>query len=160
MRDREEPLDQRQPAVEVARCVRVDVLEVQALLLIGRRIAVVHEREVETDTVREALKLHVPVEPPPRILPSEQDHQQRPEEQQPARTGRRVRGAVTAVARHPCRPGHARKHDEDRDDDDEAERRRQPVEWPVRIVDRELHRVCLWHGRHFLPLVLATPAFI
>jgi len=35
------------------------------------------------------------------------------------------------------------KHDHDRDRGDDPERRRQPVEIPVRIFDRELHRVLI-----------------
>ena len=74
-RDGEEPLDQWQPAIEVALGVRVGKLEPHPLSLVSRRIAVTHEREVGANPVAEAQQLEVPVEPPARVLLAEHDHQ-------------------------------------------------------------------------------------
>jgi hypothetical protein len=76
----DQPLDQGQPAVEVTPGVRVGIVEVDRLVLICGRVAVVHQGQVGTDPVGEALQLQVAVEPPPRVLLAEQDHQQRPKD--------------------------------------------------------------------------------
>jgi pyruvate/2-oxoglutarate dehydrogenase complex dihydrolipoamide dehydrogenase (E3) component len=68
--------------VEVAYDVGVVVVKAHGLLIGGRRVAVVHEGDVGPDAIVQALQLKVPVEPPSRVLLSEQDHQQGPEEQQ------------------------------------------------------------------------------
>jgi hypothetical protein len=54
------------------------------LVIGGGRMPVVHQRQIGGDPVGGPLKLQVPVEPPPRILLAEQDHQQRSGEQQAA----------------------------------------------------------------------------
>ena len=120
--------------------VGVGVVEVHRLVLVGGRVPVVHQGEVGADPVAEPLQLQVPVEPPARVLLAEQDHQQRREEQQPAGAGRRHhRRAVGGPL--PRAAGDGAQHDQDRDRHEDAEERGQPIERPVRVVDRELHRV-------------------
>jgi hypothetical protein len=147
--DREEPLHDRQPAIEVA--LRVGVADVQAhrLLLVGRGIAVVHQRHVDPDPIREAQEFEVPVEPPPRVLLPEHDHEKRRQEQQPGAAdgdgrggaaGSVVESATTRVA--PDR----RQDDGDRDDREDAKGRRETVQVAVRIVDREVQEMVVVHA--------------
>jgi hypothetical protein len=77
VRDCEEPFHERQPAIEVLFCVGVGVVERDALVFVGGRVAVVHQREIDADPVREPEQLEVPVEPPAWVLLPEQDHQER-----------------------------------------------------------------------------------
>jgi hypothetical protein len=44
------------------------------LPLVGRRVAIVHQCEEDDNPVAEPLQLEIPVEPPPRVLLPEQDH--------------------------------------------------------------------------------------
>src|SRR5207247_3622788 len=71
VRDREDPLDERKPAVQLALRVRIGHVERDALALVRRWIAVVEQREVYADAVQEPNQLEVPVEPPARILLTE-----------------------------------------------------------------------------------------
>ena len=87
MRNRQQPLDEWKPAIEVALHIRVGKVEPDRLLLVGGRVAIVHQREVHADPVREPEQLEIPVVPPTRILLTEQDHQERRQEQQPADSG-------------------------------------------------------------------------
>jgi D-alanyl-D-alanine carboxypeptidase len=151
--DREEPLDDRQPAVEVS--PRVGVAEVQTyrLLLVGRGVAVVHQRHVDPHPVGEAQQLEVPVKPPARVLLAEHDHQQRRQEHQP-RAADRDRGAGAAgAALEAATAGvaaDARQHDCDRDDREDPEGRRKTVQLAVRVVDRKPHGMVVVHA--FVPL--------
>jgi len=91
------------------------------LVVVGGGVPVVHQRQVDPDPVGEPLQLKVPVEPPPGVLATEQDHQQRGEEEHA--------------------PGQGAEQDRDRDHQDGAEGGAQPVEGPVGVVDGELDRV-------------------
>ena len=146
VRDGEEPLDERQPAVEVAFGVGVGDVEVHPLVLVGRGVAVAHQREVRPDPVAEAQQLQVPVEPPARVLLAEEDHQQRRQEQQPrAADDDRLRvaaGVVVAAARIAADAG---RHDRDRDHGEDPKRGGEPVQGTVGIVDREPDRMVLMH---------------
>ena len=74
MRDREQPLDQRQPAIHLAR-VRVGEFEVDRLLFVRRGITVVQQGQVRRDAIGEAHQVEVPVEPPARILLTKYQHE-------------------------------------------------------------------------------------
>ena len=133
MRDDQEPLHQREEPVQFATRVRVDVVETETLFLIGRWVPIVHEQDVDEDAVREPLELEVPVEPPTWVLPPEQDHEQRTQEQQASGTRRDVHGPLRRVDR-PRGAAHAPEDDKDRDGDEDPEGGRQPVEWSVRVL--------------------------
>ena len=77
MGDREQPLDQRQPAVEVLGYVRVGEIQVHGLLILGRGVAVIHQRHIDADTVREAPELLVPLKPPAGVALAKDDQQER-----------------------------------------------------------------------------------
>lgn len=109
------------------------------LMLVGRGIAVVHQREVGADPVREAQQLEVPVEPPARILAAEEEHEERRQEQQTgaADDDRAASAAGIEVGAAARVAADARQHDRDRDHGQDPKRRGQPVEVAVGIVDRE-----------------------
>jgi hypothetical protein len=44
---------------------------------------IIHERKVGAGAIAEALQLQVSIEPPPRVLLPEQDHEERPREESP-----------------------------------------------------------------------------
>src|SRR5262249_55402852 len=94
VRDRQQPLHQRQPPVKVACGVGVEVVQVNRLVIVGGGVPVVHQRQVDADPVGEPLQFEVPVEPPPGVLLPEQDHEQRAEEQQAPCPGGYCCGAV------------------------------------------------------------------
>src|SRR5207244_1107727 len=73
VRDREEPLDERKPAIEPRLRIRVGEFERDRLALVGRRIAVVHQRQIDPDPIREAKQLAVPVVPPAGVFLAEDD---------------------------------------------------------------------------------------
>ena len=76
MRNRQQPLDERQAAAEVVLGVGVCEVQVDGLFVVRGRVMIVHQREVDSDPVREAGQLQIPVIPPARILLAEQQHQQ------------------------------------------------------------------------------------
>src|SRR5215207_5868155 len=82
VRDGEQPLDEREPAVELALGVGIGDIEPHPLPLVCRGVAVVHQCEVGADTVAEAQQLDIPVVPPTRVFLPEDYHQQRRKEQQ------------------------------------------------------------------------------
>ncbi len=140
MRDGQQPLDQRQPPVQVAGGVRVGVVQADRLVLVRGRVPVIHQRQVDQHPVAEPLQLQVPVEPPARVLAPEHDHQQRGEEQQAARASRCPGGPV-AVIPLPGSAGHRSQDNRDGDDREDAEKAGHPVQFPVGVVHREAHRV-------------------
>jgi hypothetical protein len=81
VRDRGQPLHQRQPPVEIALGIRIGVVQVNRLVIVGGGVPVVHQRQVDADPGGKPRQLEVPVEPPPGVLLPEHDHQQRAEEQ-------------------------------------------------------------------------------
>jgi hypothetical protein len=145
VRNREQPLDQRQPPVEVALDVGVRQLEVGVLLLVRRWVDVGHEQGIGRDAVDEAHEVEVPVEPPARILLAEHDHQDDGKHHEPDARGRAVRrgGAAIAPVGVPriATAVEQRQHDQDRDHREDPECARQPVERPVGVVDRQLHGI-------------------
>jgi hypothetical protein len=93
------------------------------LPLVGRRVAIVHQCEEDDNPVAEPLQLEIPVEPPPRVLLPEQDHEQWPEEETAAGTvGNGAAAMREGVA------GNALEHDQDRNRDKDSQRRRQPAQ--------------------------------
>ncbi len=70
----ENPLDQRQPMIQVAWRVGVVQIEVDCLLLVGRGVLISQEHGVCPHPGRESCDFEVPVEPPPWILAAEQQH--------------------------------------------------------------------------------------
>jgi SAM-dependent methyltransferase len=140
VRDREEPLHERQPPVELVPGIRVREVERDRLMLVRRGIAVVEQREVCPHPVLESGQLEVPVEPPPRILLPEEDHQERPEEQRAAGADR-DRGGMLAGRLHRLTAANRLDDGQDRDRDDEPESRPHAVEIAVRVLDGELHRI-------------------
>ena len=143
VRDRQEPLHQRQPAVELVAGVWIAKVEPHGLVLVGRRIAIVQQRGVDGDARGEARELEVPVKPPARILLPEEDHQQRTGDEHAAGAdhdhGRVPSGAASGVDLRGA--GHHRENDRDRDDREGPEEGREPVQRPVGIVDIECRRV-------------------
>jgi len=141
MRNGQQPFHQGQPPVQVPLHVRVVVFEQHRLVIVGRRIPVVHQREVGGHPVAETLQLEVPVEPPAGVFPAEQDHQQRAEEEQPADRGG-GRGAAVPIGPLPGATGDRTEYDGDGDEREDAECRGHPVEVAVRVINGELDRVC------------------
>ena len=137
MRDREEPLDERQPAIQSLLCVRVRKVERDGLALVGRGIPIVHQGEVGDDPVLEPKELEVPVEPPARVLLPEHDHQQRRDKQHAPAPDCDLRATVDAVPTSAERP----QDDQDGDRDDDPEAGGQPIEIAIRVLHRELHRI-------------------
>jgi hypothetical protein len=117
--DRQEPLVQRRPAVEVLLDVRVLDRQVDVLLAVGRRVRVVHQRDVGRDAVGETQQLAVEVEPPPRVLATGDD--QRP--------GREREQAAEAA-----------DDQQDGERQQRAQQGRAPVQLMVRVVDAEVER--------------------
>lgn len=105
-------------------------VEVDRLFLVGRRILVAQQREVGHHPEAEGRQRHVPVEPPARVLLPEHQHQNRREEQDPAR--RAWPGLGVAV-----RPGAGNERQDDRDGDDQerAEEGGEPIARAVGVVD-------------------------
>ena len=139
MRDRQEPLHEREPPIEVAfDIVGVVDVEVHTLLVDRRRIAVGEEGEVGPDPSAESTELQSEVEPPAGVALAEQNHQQRREEQRARDAGAgggdplAIRGLHTARAAARDDP----QHDGDRDDQDDPKRCRDPIE-SLRVVDRQ-----------------------
>src|ERR1039457_868261 len=66
VRNGEEPFDQRQPPVQVSGRVRIGVVQPHPLMVIGGRIAVVHQHQVGPRPVDETLQFQIPVKPPAR----------------------------------------------------------------------------------------------
>jgi hypothetical protein len=88
----------------------------------------------------EPQQLEVEVVPPARIFLPKHDHQQRREEENPATSCRKECAVLAAApATRPVAAANRGQHDHNRDRDDDPERRRQPVQVPIRIIDRELH---------------------
>src|SRR6267143_4870935 len=102
------------------------------LLLVGRGVAVVHQREVGAHPVAEPQQLKIPVVPPARVLLAEEDHQQWGDEQQPGAAdgdrGARTIGPLTRVAADRA------EHDGDRDNRENAESSTYPIEVAVGIL--------------------------
>src|SRR6266542_882972 len=135
VRDREQPLHEREPAVQVALGVRVGDVELHRLALVGRGIAVVHQREVGRDPVLEPEQLEVPVEPPARVLLAEHDHQQRRQEEQAAGAAAPAPRPEMLVPVLRALAAERGGHDQNRDRNDQPERRCQPVELTSRVID-------------------------
>jgi hypothetical protein len=111
-------------------------------VLVGGRVAIVHQGEVDAYPVREPKQLEVPVEPPARVLLPEHDQQERRQDENSAGADHdRLAVLGSAVALRVTLDG--RRDDQDRNRDDYPEGRRQPVELAIRVFDRELHRVRL-----------------
>jgi hypothetical protein len=94
VRNRQQPLHQRQPAIGVSSRIWVVVVEMDRLMVASGRVAVVRQSKNRDDAVGESLQFEIPVEPPARALAQEKDHEQRTEEQ-------RCTGAVRR-RRDPC----------------------------------------------------------
>ena len=89
------------------------------LLLVGRRIAIVHQRQVRAHAVGDPLQLEIEVEPPPGVLAAEHDHERR-QEQDPAERPAdgevaRLTGPIGGCA------ADAPEHDQDRERDERPE---------------------------------------
>src|SRR5215217_8778282 len=112
------------------------------LLLVSGRIAIIHQRQIDADTVAEPEELKVPVVPPAGVLEAEDDHQQGGKEKDP-RDGGSAAAPATAAAPE------GREHDQDRDHGEDPKPRREAVERPIGIVDRERQRIGAsgWRGR-------------
>ncbi len=136
----QEPLDQGQPAIEPAPRVRVGIVQVDGLLLVGRGVAVIHQRQVHADTVREPLQLQVPVEPPAGVLLAEHDHEERSQEQQPNRPGAAGHRVVVGRPVPGASRNRAEQH-EDRQRHDQAKECGGAIERPGRIGDGEANGV-------------------
>ncbi len=142
MRDREQPLHQRQPAVQVAFDIGVVDLEVDALLLDRRGVLVGEQHEVGADAGAEPSELQGEVEPPARVALPEHDHQQGREEQAGGDATARAAHDLTAlvVNRPVSASGEHGDDDPDRNDQDHAEKGRHPVVL-LRVVDLEARGV-------------------
>src|SRR6266545_3929389 len=138
VRNGEDPLDERQPPAHLPG-VRVLEVEVDRLLLVSGRITIVEQGEVRGNAVGEAQEVQVPVEPPARVFLPKYEHQHERNEHCRAADHDRVPGRVVAVAEGLARQH--REHDHDRDRGDETEGSAEPVEWPGRKFDIELHRI-------------------
>ena len=147
MRDGEEPLHQGHPAVEVGADIGVGHLEVDRLLLVGRRELVAQQQEVAHHPVVEAHERKVEVEPPARVLPAEHDGEQRREDEETARQADEEQPSVVASATEGGAAEHG-EHGKDRDGVDEPEQGGDSIERPVGVVDIELDRVGGRHGLH------------
>src|SRR5450631_2906868 len=104
------------------------------LMVVGRRVAVVHQGEIHEDAVTETLQFEIPVEPPARKLTPKKDHEQWAKEQRRA-------GAVrdyTTVVRRKVSAGDTLEHHDDGDRDEDPQCRRHTVERSIRVVDVEL----------------------
>jgi hypothetical protein len=138
VRDREGPLHQGQPAVQVAFGVGIVDVEVDTLLLDGRGVVVGEQRDVRADAGAEPGELEGEVEPPARVALPEQDHQQGRGEQAgrdpAARRAHRLAALVVDRPRHTG--GEDAVDDRDRDDQHDPEQGRHPVV-SVGVVDRE-----------------------
>lgn len=77
MRDREQPLDQGIPPIEVSFYVGVINFQVDRLLVDGGRVSVREQACIGNDSGLEAGQLAGKIEPPARIDPSKEDHQGR-----------------------------------------------------------------------------------
>src|SRR2546423_8199642 len=139
--DGKEPLHQGQPAIQLA-SIRIGEVEVDGLLLIGRRIVVIEQGEVGGDAIGEPQKVDVPVEPPPRGLLTEEDHQQQRHEEETGSAGK-GEGRVMVALYRVIGQGSEQKHN--RDCHDDAECGREPIEWSGGEIDVELHRVAAYH---------------
>ena len=109
-------------------------------LINGRGILVTQQREIRQDPGAKPRQGQVPVEPPPRVLVAEQQHQHRRHKHGPARAERIVRGIAAALG-----PGDQRQDDADGNDREQPEEGRQseerprpPVAAPARLDAREL----------------------
>src|SRR5579864_323706 len=67
VRQREDPLDERQPPVQAGGGIRVRQRDMDRLLFVRRWILVAQKRDVRGDADGEPRQFDVPVEPPPRI---------------------------------------------------------------------------------------------
>lgn len=74
VRNCQEPLDQRQPSVELLG-IRVVEVHVNALRLVGRWVDVGQKTHVSREPGRKSLHFEVEIKPPSRILLTEQKHQ-------------------------------------------------------------------------------------
>src|SRR5215216_2643981 len=115
------------------------------LLLVGGRIAIIHQRQIDADTVAEPEELEVPVVPPAGVLEAEDDHQQGGKEKDPGDGGSAAAPATAAPER--------REHDQDRDHGEDPKPRREAVERTIGVVDRERQRIGAigWRGRGLGP---------
>src|SRR5215216_4268406 len=147
VRDREEPLHQREPAVELVRGVGIHDIDVDGLLPVHRRVLVPQQEDVGADSRLEPEQHHVEVEPPPRVLVAQRqqgDHREEQQQRHPAE-------GVPAEPRAP--EPEQRQQQQQRDRQDQSEPGGDPVQLPVRIVDRERQRI--WRCRlcaHCSPL--------
>src|SRR5579871_1972013 len=113
--------------------VGVRELEMDGLLVVGRGIAVIHEGEVDGDSIAEAGELQVPVVPPTRVLLAEYEHQHYRDDEDTDT----ARGIARAGGPGAAREGAAFQkpsEDRDRDDREDTKSRAEPVEAAVGIV--------------------------
>mgnify|MGYP001060576894 CR=1 FL=1 len=76
MRDGEQPLEDGQYPVELLD-VGIGEIQMDGLLLVGRRVLVAQKQRVRPDTGEEAGEAQVPVEPLARVLLTDDDEQDR-----------------------------------------------------------------------------------
>ena len=74
MRDREQPLDQGIPPIEVSFYIGVINFQVDRLLVDGGRVSVREQTRISTDSSLEAGQFARKIEPPAWIKPSREDH--------------------------------------------------------------------------------------
>ena len=138
--DGQQPLDEREPAVQLGGNFRVPHFEVDGLLVIGRRILVPKERKIGADARGEPEEQEIPVEPPARVLLAKDDHQERGEKE--GASGRCERGSSSAPGggsnRAPADRGRDNRDGNNRED---SQAHGQPVPWALRVVDVQLERV-------------------
>ena len=70
----EEPLHKREPPIEISASVRIVKREVHRLLIVGRRIVIIHQCNVDTDRIEKRMNWRFQSEPPPRIFLAEDSH--------------------------------------------------------------------------------------
>ena len=136
----EQPLHQRQPAVEILFDVGVVDDQLDRLLFIGGGVHVGHQSEIRAHPGCETSELDVEVEPPPRVLLSEHDHQQHGRSQHPGTSGTESE-SVLSEPEAGCGAVEEGQDDPDGDEVDETQARRQAVQVAVGVLDCQSRRV-------------------
>src|SRR5207247_8988148 len=68
VRNRQEPLDERQPAIQLMPRIGVGKLKVHGMLAVRRGILIAQQRQIDGDAGAEPCQGQVPVEPPSWVL--------------------------------------------------------------------------------------------
>ncbi len=131
VRNREQPLDQWQPSVEILFDVGEDDVEVNGLVFVRGGVAIVHHGQVREHPGLEADELKIEVEPPTWVLLAEHDHEEHWHEQ-----WRCEERSTVGFEAADCG-----EHDSDRDDPEDPKQRRHAAEGAIGVVDRQGRRV-------------------